>query len=210
MSEKLAPWRNPAVIAAELFRSCQFEMSGDNDDAAIKASYYLFQELIQQLGKDQPRYRELTEQIAVDPEAPDAIALEWEMISGVNRVGRQRARYAFWQSCKPMTKTDVNNRENYAVLDRFDRGVWDNKTREGRPISYLGLAKILAEENKALPREQRKGPGGVEVTALAKHIENLVKRRERELAAGTWFGPITHEQAVRHFGAKNVATISKK
>jgi hypothetical protein len=74
----------------------------------------------------------------------------------------------------------------------------------------LEFAELLAKENEALPFEQRKGPGGVDVPALAKHIENLVKKRERELAAGTWFGPITGEQAVRHFGAKNVATFSKK
>jgi hypothetical protein len=125
----------------------------------------------------------------------------------IERVGVGRAKYIFRHFGKPPSKTDLNDRKNYAVLDRLDR----MKDENGELFpNYLGLAKQLAPENQALPLEERKGPGGVDVPALAKHIENLAKRRERELAAGTWFGPITHEQTVRHFGARNVATIPKK
>ena len=126
------------------------------------------------------------------------------------RIGINRAKYTFRHFGKRPSKTDLNEWKNYAVLNRFDRGVWAEETRKWRPCSMLELAKLLAKENEALPLEERKGPGGVDVTALAKHIENQVKRRERELEAGTWFGPITHEQAIRHFGAQNVATSDEK
>jgi hypothetical protein len=210
MSESLFPRRYPAEIAAELFRSCQWEEAGDPFGSAHKAAYCLFQELIQRMGAEHPRARELHEQIAAAPDAPGVEALRREMQTIVARVGVGRAKYIFQHFAKPPSTTDLNDRKNYAVLDRFDRGVWDEKTRKWRPCSMLELAKLLAKENEALPLEERKGPGGVDVPALAKHIENQVKRRERELEAGTWFGPITHEQAIRHFGAQNVATSEGK
>jgi hypothetical protein len=170
MSENLFPRRLPAEIAAELFRSCEWEEAGEPFGAAHKSSYYLFQELIERLGLD-------------------------------------RAKYIFRQFGKLPSTSDLNDWKNHAVLARLDMMTDEN----GRPCPIaLRLAKQLAKENEALPLEDRKGPGGVEVTALARHIQNLVKKRERELATGTWFGPITHEQAMRHFGAKNVATISEK
>jgi hypothetical protein len=125
----------------------------------------------------------------------------------IERVGIARAKYLFRHFGKLPSKTDINDRKNYVVLDRLDQ----MKDESGKPCpNYLGLAKQLAPENASLPVEERKGPGGVEITALAKHIGNLAKRRERELAAGIWYGPITREQAIRHFGARNVATISEK
>lgn len=173
MSENLFPRRDPAEIAAELFRSCAWEEAGSSNGAAYKAAYYLFQELIERGGTD-------------------------------------RALWAFRHFGKWPTQTDANNRENYALLTRFDRGEWDQKAHAWCPISMLKLATIVAKENEALPVEKKKGAGGTNSHALAKHIENQVKKRERELAAGTWFGPVTHEQAVRHFHAPNVATFSEK
>jgi hypothetical protein len=128
----------------------------------------------------------------------------------IERLGAGHAKYIFRHFGKLPTLTDVNDRENYALLDRFDRGEWDQESHKWRPISMLKLAKIVAKENEALPTQKKKGAGGTDAHALAKHIENLVKRRERELEAGTWFGPITHEQAIRHFGAQNVATSDEK
>jgi hypothetical protein len=209
MSENLFPCRDPAEIAAELFRSCLWEMK-EAPDAADKAVYYLFQELITQLGEDHPRHRELIKQIAANPNVPEAGELQTELQLGINRLGSLRAKRIFRHFGKLPSTTDLNDRRNYALLDRFDMGVWDKETRKWRPVSMLGLAKIVAKENEALPLEERKGPGGVDVAALAKHIENQVKKRERELEAGTWFGPITHEQAIRYFGARNVATSEEK
>jgi hypothetical protein len=173
MSKPIWPCMPPKEAAAELLRSCRWEMADDPASSAHKAAYYLFQELIECVG-----------------------------------VGR--AKYIFRHFGKLPSKTDLSDRKNYAVLDRFDRGLWDERAGDWRPCSMLALAKLLAKENEALPLEERKGPGGIEVTALAKHIENLVKRRDRELDAGTWFGPITPEQAMRHFGTQNVATSSEK
>jgi hypothetical protein len=205
MSKKLLPRRDPAEIASELFRSCQWEEAGDVARAAHKAAYYIFHELIERLGVDHKRRQELVDYIATSTDVDKIQMARREVEFGANR-----AKYIFRHFGKLPLKTEINERKNNAVLDRFDRGVWDKETRKWRPCSMLEFAKLLAKENEALPLEQRKGPGGVDVPALAKHIENLVKKRERELAAGTWFGPITREQAVRHFGAKNVATFSKK
>jgi hypothetical protein len=170
MSKNLFPRRDPAEIAAELFRSCAWEEAGDPFGAAHKAAYYLSQELDERIGVD-------------------------------------RAKYVFRHFGELPSTTNLNERKNYAVLDRLDMMTDENGTP--CPVA-LRLAKRLAKENEALPLAERKGPGGVDVPALAKHIQNLVKKRERELEAGTWHGPVTHEQAVRHFGAKNVATFSEK
>jgi hypothetical protein len=77
-------------------------------------------------------------------------------------------------------------------------------------LQYVGVRKTTGKGKRSATFGATKGSGRCRVPALAKHIETLVKKRERELAAGTWFGPITREQAVRHFGAKNVAKFSKK
>jgi hypothetical protein len=120
----------------------------------------------------------------------------------IERVSINRARWIFRHFARVPTKKRVNQIRNDVLLSQLD-------LMKPKPV-ILQLAKRLAKENEALPLEERKGPGGVDVPALAKHIENLVKKRERALAAGTWWGPITHEQAIRHFGAPNVATFSKK
>ncbi len=54
MNEKLFPRRDPAEIAAELFRSCAWEEAGDPFSAAHKAAYYLFQEMIERIGAAHP------------------------------------------------------------------------------------------------------------------------------------------------------------
>jgi hypothetical protein len=184
---------NPKALAAELFRVCTWGMGGNTDHAAHKAAFYLFSELIRRLGEDHPAHRELIKRIATNPDAPEVGALQTELQLGITRLGGQRAKRIFQHFGKPLTKTRLNEIKNFGLLDRFDNGVWDEKTRKSRPCSMLELAKLLAKENEALPKKERKGPGGIGVTALAKHIENLVKKRERELTAGTWHGPITHE-----------------
>src|SRR5258708_39636135 len=54
MNENLFPRRDPAEIAAELFRSCAWEEAGDPFSAAHKAAYYLFQEMIERIGAAHP------------------------------------------------------------------------------------------------------------------------------------------------------------
>ena len=49
MSKKPLPRRDPAEIASELFRSCQWEEAEDVARAAHKAAYYIFHELIERL-----------------------------------------------------------------------------------------------------------------------------------------------------------------
>jgi len=55
MNEPLFPRRDPAEIAAELFRSCAWEEAGDPGGAAYKAAYYLFSESMKQIGPDHAR-----------------------------------------------------------------------------------------------------------------------------------------------------------
>lgn len=124
-----------------------------------------------------------------------------------DRAGIDRARWIFRHFGRDPTQSRRNEIKNFALLDRLD--MMTDETGKPSPV-YLRLAKQLAEENKSLPKSERKGPGGTDVVALAKHIENQDKKRTRSLLAGTWRGPITHDQAVRHFRAKNLATTPGK
>src|SRR5260221_2899249 len=119
MTENLWPRRYPAEIAAELFRSCQWEEAGDLHGSAHKAAYYLFQELIERMGAAHPRYRGLSEQVAANPGAADAEEMRREMQTIVTRVGVSRAKYIFRHFGKLPSTTDLNNRTNYALLDRL-------------------------------------------------------------------------------------------
>lgn len=114
-------------------------------------------------------------------------------------IGEKNARWIFAKWGTPPTQRRMNEIRNHALLDRFDR------MKGG---SILALAKQLAKENETLPIKDRRAAGGVDVVALEKHIRDVVKKRERGLAAGKWHGPITEAQAVRHFGARKVETYS--
>jgi hypothetical protein len=112
-------------------------------------------------------------------------------------IGEKNARWIFAKWGTPPTQRRLNEIKNHALLDRFDRM---------QSPSILALAKQLAKENESLPTKDKRAAGGTDVVALEKHIRDVVKKRERGLAARTWHGPITEAQAVRHFGAKKVET----
>jgi len=50
MSENLWPSGNPKENAAQLYRSCAWEVAGDPGEGAYKAAYWLFSELIERIG----------------------------------------------------------------------------------------------------------------------------------------------------------------
>jgi hypothetical protein len=144
MSKKLLPRRDSAEIASELFRSCQWEVAGDVARAAHKAAYYIFHELIKRLGVDHKRRQELVDYIATSTEADKIQMARRELEFGVNR-----AKYIFGHFGKLPLKTEINERKNNAVLDRFDRGVWDpepsvvsDRASPHRPKLYLIQAPV--------------------------------------------------------------------
>jgi hypothetical protein len=127
-------------------------------------------------------------------------------------IGDAKARWVFAKWGTPPSRRRRQEINNDGLLSRLDlMSVRDRKTGELRPCpNVLKLAKQLAKENESLPREQQRGAGSTDVHALEKHIRDLVKKRETGLANRTWHGVITHEQAIRHFGAKKVETFSPK
>jgi len=137
-------------------------------------------------------------------------AAYWLFAELNKQVGRTGARGAFWQFAKPLTQRRRNEIRNHGLLDRLDMMV----DAAGNPApNMLGLAKRMAAENALLTPNERKArgsAGSTDVSSLAKHIRDIVKRREQGLKNRTWHGPVTEEQAMRHFLAKKVATISKK
>src|ERR1035437_9452745 len=115
MSENLWPCKPPGEAAAELFHSCLWEMK-EPTDAADKAAYYLFRELIQRLGEDHPRARELIKQIAANPDAPGAGELQTELQLGINRLGLRRAKRIFKRFGEPLTQTRLNEIEDCSLI----------------------------------------------------------------------------------------------
>jgi hypothetical protein len=168
-------------LAAELFRSCSLEMAGNTGEAAHKAAYYLFSEMIQRLGEDHPRVRELTAEIAAKPEA-ERFEAELQMQSGIIDLGLRRAKRIFRHFGRPITKTRLIEINNHGLLSSLDM-------MKPKPVVHR-LAKRLAEENKKLPREQQRGAGSTSVRALEKHIRELEKQREAGIKNGTWCGPL--------------------
>jgi hypothetical protein len=204
MSENLFPCRDPAEIAAELFRSCQWEVAGDVRGAAHKAAYYLFQELIEHLSPGGKAGRSKLMDDIADTDDPQKIDAAFSEL----RIGAGRASRVFLHFGKPPTVRQQNEFKNYALLDRLDM-MKDKKTGLPSP-NMLQLAKHLAKENSKLPRTEQRGAGSTDVHALEKHIRDVVKKREQGLKNRTWRGPINEDQAIRHFGAKKVATFPEK
>lgn len=117
-------------------------------------------------------------------------------------LGEAKARWIFAKWGTPPSASRRAQIKNFALLSRLDR-------MKPKPV-ILKLAKQQAAENESLPRREQRGAGSTDVTALEKHIRSLVKKREKGLAERSWFGPVTEEQAIRHFGAKKVETFSPK
>src|SRR5215475_1250969 len=85
------------------------------------------------------------------------------------RHGRTEARRIFRKFVSPPGARRLNQIKNESLLDRLDRM---------NPPNVQKLAERLAEENKALPPEQRHGPrGSINPTTLEKHIRRLRDKR---------------------------------
>jgi hypothetical protein len=142
---------------------------------------------------------------AASSDAREIKALETEAQSGV-----VKARHVFRHHAQP--QLSLAEIRNHCLLSRLDNmGTWDWQTGEFHAARNMRqLAIQVAKENALLPREEQRGAGGIEADTLARHIKTLVDNRDRELEAGTWFGPINHEQAIRYFHAQNIATFSNK
>lgn len=82
--------------------------------------------------------------------------------------GETTARRVF-KECGPMPKRLRIAIRNATVLDRLDM-------MKPKP-NVAQLARELAEENKALPRHQQRGVGGIDPVTLEGHIRDLVDRR---------------------------------
>jgi hypothetical protein len=82
---------------------------------------------------------------------------------------------------KPATKTELSELLDWELLERFD-------AKPGQEITQFACDQ--AEENKRLPKEQRKGPGGVNAVALYKYIGRLLDRRKDAMQNGEWDGPV--------------------
>jgi hypothetical protein len=88
--------------------------------------------------------------------------------------GEAAARSIF-NGSGPPPKRLLSALRNAAVLDRLDAM---------KPTPNVSkLARELAEENKALPKQRQRGAGGTDVQVLEDHIRDLVKARKEHLAA---------------------------
>jgi len=90
-----------------------------------------------------------------------------------------RAIFAMWGT--PPTKARIATIKNWGLLSRLDIMSEPNVQQ---------LAREVAEENKKLPRSQRRGAGSTSVIALEKHIRRQIDERKEKLANRTWCGPV--------------------
>jgi hypothetical protein len=109
----------------------------------------------------------------------------WELIR--DKHGTAEAHRIFAMQ-RPTSLTDQRWMSNLSLLWRFDN-------MKPEPNKAL-LARIVAEENakeyKARPKnKQMSGAGGQSAGALETQIKRQIKRRAREIKAGTWPFPAT-------------------
>jgi hypothetical protein len=95
--------------------------------------------------------------------------------------GEQIARRIFAQWGTPPTAKKIGMIKNWGLLDLYDLMKEPNVQE---------LARKLAEENKALPRAQQRGPGATDPVTLEKQIRRQVTLRKARIKKGTWLGPI--------------------
>jgi len=97
------------------------------------------------------------------------------------RHGEQIARRIFAKWGTSPSKRRVQHVENMGLLDRLDR------MKPGPNVQQL--ARQIAEENKKLPKSQRRGAGGINPKALEKQITRVRDLRTEHMEKGTWLGP---------------------
>ncbi len=85
------------------------------------------------------------------------------------------------QHSKPGTKAEMTELLDWELLERLDAMEEPNIAR---------FAAMLAEENKRLPKEERRGARGESPVALDKYIRRLLKHRQVAMKSDQWFGPV--------------------
>jgi hypothetical protein len=91
---------------------------------------------------------------------------------------------------RPTSRRDHRELSNLSLLWRYDMMKPKNKAR---------LARIVAEENKALPKaERRTGAHSTSAANLRKHIDEIINRRAKAIKAGTWPWPSYTEDRIFH------------
>jgi hypothetical protein len=109
--------------------------------------------------------------------------------------GKTEARRIFLKFGCPPSARKIKQIKNELLLLSLDR-------MKPKP-TVQRLARELAKENETLPQNERHGPrGSTNQASMDKHIRLLLKEREASLKKGTWWGPVTDEQAVRYLGAR--------
>jgi hypothetical protein len=156
-------WRRmpPKEAAAELFRSCLWQMK-EPTDAANKAAYYLFSELMRQLGEDHPRHRELMKQITANPDAPNVGALQTELQLGIIKLGSRRAKHIFQRFGSPLSKRRLQEIASMGIIDRLD-------IMKGGP-NVKELARRIARERYSNPTPQQ-------IETVERQIQKLNRKR---------------------------------
>jgi hypothetical protein len=87
----------------------------------------------------------------------------------------------FAQYTKPSSKKEMTELLDWELLERFDAMEEPNIAR---------FAAMLAEENKRLPKEERRGARGESPVALDKYIRRLLKHRQVAMKSDQWIGPV--------------------
>jgi hypothetical protein len=85
-------------------------------------------------------------------------------------LGRPAARRIFAKFGTPPSARKLAMLKNFSLLDRLDM-------MKPKP-NVKKLARELAEENKELPTEQRRGPGSTNPETLERHIRTLLAERK--------------------------------
>jgi hypothetical protein len=118
--------------------------------------------------------RSAKEPVVIIPEPKDLsaciLAVECLFEEIIDLLGYETARDLFRVFVKeptPSQKGEIRNRQ--IVRDYY-----------AMPKPNIAhLARVFAEENKALPRKEQYGPGGTDVSALWFHIHRQLKKRDK-------------------------------
>jgi len=91
-----------------------------------------------------------------------------------------RRIFAMWGT--PPSKRRLSDINNLALLDRLDLMKKPNVEQLAR--------QLIAEHEKTVPKQKRRGASGIDAKNLAKQIRRQRDRRKAAMKKGTWYGPI--------------------
>jgi hypothetical protein len=92
-----------------------------------------------------------------------------------NQHGAKAAQLIFKKIGRKESARDIARFQNLILLDQYD--LMENP-------NVQKLARIIAEDNRALPRKEQRGSGGTNAVAIEKLIRRLLAERERDIAQG--------------------------